>query len=131
MSKKTQQIPKQQFRALIDKGTINKDAKQFDIVFATETPVFRRGWDENYFEILSVNKDNMRTERLDSGIVPLLDNHDKYTGVTKQYGVIISWDIQSGEARATCRTGAFRARSAPNRDRARRGPSRRNRERRS
>ena len=101
MSKKTQQIPKQQFRALIDKGTINKDAKQFDIVFATETPVFRRGWDENYYEILSVNKDNMRTERLDSGIVPLLDNHDKYTGVTKQYGVIISWDIQNGEARAT------------------------------
>src|SRR5690349_7484918 len=42
----------------------------------------------------------MRTERLYSGVVPLLDNHDKFSGVSKQYGVIVSFSITKGEARA-------------------------------
>jgi hypothetical protein len=98
---KKQSVPKQYTRALVDKGSIKKVEKQFDVVFATETPVFRRQWEENFYEILSISTEHMRTERLDGGVVPLLDNHDKYTGVTKQYGSVIAWSISNGECRAT------------------------------
>src|SRR6185503_4990208 len=93
-------INKQYSRALIDSKTINKELKQFEIVFATETPVYRRGWEENFFEILACSPEYMRLERLQGGVVPLLDNHDKYSGVTKQYGAIISYTITNSEARA-------------------------------
>lgn len=99
--KKAQKIPKQYTRALVDNTSISNELKQFDIVLATESPVFRRHWEEIFYEILSCTKEHMRTERLDGGVVPLLDNHDKYTGVTKQYGVVISYSIKNGQCRAT------------------------------
>lgn len=98
---KKQQLPKQFIRALVDKSSIKKDVKQFDVVFATETPCFRRGWEENFNEILVCNKENMRTQRLDGGVVPLLDNHDRYTGVRAQYGNVISWSVENNECKAT------------------------------
>lgn len=103
---KKQQLPKQFVRALIDSKSIKKDVKQFDVVFATETPVFRRGWEENFNEILVCNKENMRTERLDGGVVPLLDNHARYNGVTGQYGSVVEWSVENGECRATIQFSA-------------------------
>lgn len=99
MNKKN--LPKQFVRALIDKATVNKELKTFDIVFATETPVFRRNWEENFSEILSCQKDHMRTERMDGGVVPLLDNHDKYSGINRQYGSLISYSISNREVKGT------------------------------
>jgi phage major head subunit gpT-like protein len=80
---------------------INEEAKTFDVVFATETPVYRRGWEESYNEILSCLKDHIRSARLDEGVVPLLDNHNRYEGVSKQYGIVQSWRIDNGECKAT------------------------------
>jgi len=96
---KKQQLPKQFVRALIDTAKIDKVKKQFTVVFATETPVFRRGWEENFMEILSCKKENIRAERMEAGVVPLLDNHDVYTGVQKQYGSLISYEIVDNECR--------------------------------
>jgi hypothetical protein len=98
--KKTNKNSKQYLALSIDPASINSEKKQFSVVVATETPVFRRGWDENFFEILVCNKDNMRTQRMDNGVCPLLDNHDQYTGVTKQYGSLIAYEVDNGEIRA-------------------------------
>lgn len=43
----------------------------------------------------------MRTQRMDNGVCPLLDNHDHYTGVKKQYGSLIAYEVSDGEVRAT------------------------------
>lgn len=89
-------------RADIDSSTINKDAKTFDVVFATENPVIRNYYwaEERFHEVLVCNKANMRTERLDAGVVPLLDAHNNYS-ITNQYGIVRSWSIKNGECRAT------------------------------
>lgn len=89
-------------RAKVDDSTIVESASgnTFEVVFATETPVFRRGWDENFNEILVVSTDSMRASRLDSGSVPLLNNHDQSEGIDGQMGRTIEWSIKNNEARA-------------------------------
>ena len=77
-------------RAAISKNSFNKETKTFDVVFATETPVFRNGWEENFNEILSCNPENVRTERMIAGL-PLFDNHqwDKSaTGDSMKAGIL-------------------------------------------
>lgn len=88
-------------RADIDTSTINSDAKTFEVVFATENPVFRSYWwaDEAFYEVLVCDKKSIRSERLDAGVVPLLDTHNS-TSVTDQYGIVRSWSIKNGECRA-------------------------------
>ena len=67
-------------RALIAPGTFNKDARMFDVVFATETPYLRSGWEENYNEILLCDEESVRMGRAAEGL-PVFDNHpwDKST----------------------------------------------------
>lgn len=88
-------------RADIDTSTINSDAKTFEVVFATENPVFRSYWwaDEAFYEVLVCDKKSIRSERLDAGVVPLLDTHNS-ASVTDQYGIVRSWSIKNGECRA-------------------------------
>lgn len=100
MNKKTNK-PKQFLALSIDPASIDKENKRFNVVAATETPVFRRHWEENFYEILVCDKSNMRTQRMDNGVCPLLDNHDVYSGVKKQYGALHSYEVEGGEVRAT------------------------------
>lgn len=88
-------------RADIDSTTINKTDKTFEVVFATETPVLRSPYwaDETFYEVLVCDKKSMRTERLDAGLVPLLDTHNGGS-VTTQYGITRSWNIKNKECRA-------------------------------
>jgi len=89
------------FRADIDSTTVNKEDKTFDVVFATENPVLRSPWwsDETFYEVLVCDKKCIRAERLDGGMVPLLDMHSGYS-VTTQYGIERSWSIVNKECRA-------------------------------
>lgn len=75
---------KQYVRALIQPGTLDKDNRTVDVVFATETPVFRSGWEEDYNEILQCTPAAVRAERIDKGL-PVLDTHSTYS-VLKQFG---------------------------------------------
>lgn len=88
-------------RATIDTSSIDKANKEFDVVFATENPILRNYYwaEEQFYEVLVCNKSNIRGERLDAGVVPLLDSHSLYS-VTKQYGRAISWTVKDGECRA-------------------------------
>lgn len=91
-------------RALVDTSSVREDesgGRFFDVVFATETPVFRRGWDENFNEILLCDPQNMRLDRLNEKAVPLLDNHNRYAGALGQYGSVVSYEIKDRECRAT------------------------------
>lgn len=82
------QVGLQFSRAEVVKNSFNTEAGTFDITFATETPVLRRNWDENYQEVLLCEKNNVRMGRIDAGI-SLLDSHpDLYNPVVKPENVM-------------------------------------------
>ncbi|SHN42253.1 prohead protease/major capsid protein fusion protein [Chitinophaga sp. CF418] len=106
MSRTEKQTEKFYSRALVDSASIvetEAGERFFDVVFATETPVFRKAWEESFNEILLCEKRYIRTGRLDENAVPLLDNHDRYTGVLGQYGSVVSYEIKDRQCRATIR----------------------------
>jgi phage head maturation protease len=75
---------KQYGRAIIQPTTIDTKTREVDVVFATETPVARFGWEENYNEVLSCEESAVRMERVNAGL-PVLDTHDNRS-VLKQMG---------------------------------------------
>lgn len=89
-------------RAAVDANTVisTEKEKSFEVVFATETPCFRRSWDENFNEILSCEKSAIRTGRLDNNAVPLLDNHPYDKSAANQMGRVDSYTIAKNECRA-------------------------------
>lgn len=96
---------KLQGSAAVDANSVNAEARTFDVVFATETPVFRSPWwsDESFNEVLAIGPDNIRTARLDTGGLPLLNNHNQWSGIEAQMGRVIDYSIDPAkkEARAT------------------------------
>lgn len=64
-------------RAAVVQNSYNEETGTFDITFATETPVLRYDWDENYNEVLVCSSDNVRSARLNAGL-PLLNSHPMY-----------------------------------------------------
>ena len=82
MAKKTS--PKMYGRAIVQPQTLDKEKREVEVVFATETPVFRFGWNEDYNEVLSCEENSVRTERIDKGL-PVFDNHNTWT-VSAQLG---------------------------------------------
>ena len=69
----------QHCRAQVVNNSFNEEAGTFDIIFATETPVYRRGWDENYNEVLVCSQSAVRMDRINAGL-PLLNRHPTYEG---------------------------------------------------
>lgn len=90
-------------RAIVDSSSISdsESGKTFDVVFATEAPVQRYGWDETFNEILSCTKHSIRVERLETGSVPLLNNHQQKDGVYGQLGIVTAYAIENAQCRAT------------------------------
>jgi hypothetical protein len=80
-------IPTQFVRATVQKDSFDPDRGTFDLTFATETPVFRQGWDENYNEVLTCDPANIRLERAAGGL-PLLNAHPDYSGRVKPEDVM-------------------------------------------
>ncbi len=70
-----------ELRAEFSPNSYNKENRTVDVVFATEAPVFRDGWDGPFKEVLSLKENNVRLERALKRGLPLLNNHDKYSGV--------------------------------------------------
>jgi len=91
-------------RAAFDPATINKETRTVEVVFATETPVVRMGWDGLFYEVLTCSKEAVMAERLNSGAGPLLDTHNRYS-VRNQLGAIEpnSVIIKDKECRCTVR----------------------------
>lgn len=75
---------KQYGRALIQPGTLDKANRTVDVVFATETPVPRFDFTEDYDEVLQCTAAAVRVERINKGL-PVLDTHKTYS-VLNQFG---------------------------------------------
>lgn len=91
-------------RASFDSNTIDKENRTIDVVFATETPVLRMGWDGMFMEVLQCSPEAVMVERLNSGAGPVLDTHDRYS-VRNQLGAVEpnSVIIKSKECRCKLR----------------------------
>jgi phage head maturation protease len=96
-------ISKMQGRALIQPATLNEESREVEVVFATETPVFRFGWEEDYNEVLICEESAMRVERANKGL-PVLDTHNSWT-LSAQLGRTVKvWvDKEKRECKATVR----------------------------
>lgn len=67
--------------------TFNSEDGTFSAVIATSTPVLRRDYEGDYFEILSIEPKAVRLDRLQSGAAPVLDSHR--SGSTRdQIGIV-------------------------------------------
>lgn len=98
------EMPVLMTRAMFDSSTINEESRTVEVVFATETPVRGYNWrmEEDYNEVLSFDAGHVRMERLTAG-APLLNNHDRWSGVRGVLGVVESANLGVGEGRAVVR----------------------------
>ncbi|GHT04862.1 hypothetical protein AGMMS49525_11700 [Bacteroidia bacterium] len=74
----TRTMQKMYGRALIQPDTLNTETREVEVVFATETPVARWSWEEDYNEILVCEAGAIRMERANKGL-PVLDSHNSYS----------------------------------------------------
>lgn len=90
-------------RALVQPGTLDKEKRTFEVVFATEYPVKRYSWslDGYYNEVLDCRADAVLTDRLDNG-APFLRDHNGWN-IDAQLGVIESYRFEGGKGYATIR----------------------------
>ena len=80
----------------------NEKDNTLEVVFATDAPVMRWGWDGEYNEVLSFEASAVRMERLNQG-APLLNNHRTWGGVENQIGKVERAWIDNGVGKAKLR----------------------------
>jgi phage major head subunit gpT-like protein len=68
----------------------------FEAVIATGTPVLRRDFEGEYYEVLSLNPKAVRLSRMQSGAAPVLDTH-RSGSASDQVGIVTDARIQSGQ----------------------------------
>jgi len=105
MAKKT--ISKIYGRALVQPASLNVDSREVEVVFATETPVGRFGWGEDYDEVLSCDTSAIRMDYIKKGL-PVLDTHNSWS-VFSQIGKTI--EIWINDKREACARIQFSKRS--------------------
>lgn len=92
------------FRGAFSPASYNEDNNSFDVTFTTSAPYARYDFmrDEWYDEVLSFEDDHVKLNRLNAG-APVLDNHDRYGGLSSQIGVVERAWIENGQGGATIR----------------------------
>jgi len=83
----TKEFPELSVRASVKPGSYDKEKRTFSVVFTTNTPVMRGFWEE-YEEILSMDPDHVRMDRLNNG-APFLDDHRTWGGTENVLGVVV------------------------------------------
>ncbi len=96
-------LPPLAIRAAVD--SVDEENRTVELVFSTGAAVERYDWmkGERFLEVLSLDKDAVRLERLNNS-APLLNAHSAWS-LTDQLGVVEpgTAQIESGEGRATVR----------------------------
>lgn len=95
-------LPALSIRAAINPASINLEKRTVDVVWSTGARV-RRGFWEPYEEELSMEPGHVRMVRLQSGKAPVLNNHDSWSGVGSQLGVVERASVNGKEGTATLR----------------------------
>jgi HK97 family phage major capsid protein/HK97 family phage prohead protease len=83
-----------------------ENSRSVEVVFGTETEgVMRYDWsrDEVFVEVLDFSPSSVRMTRFEQGVVPVLDNHDRYGGVRSQLGKAENARLEDGRGLATIR----------------------------
>ncbi len=93
-------------RALVQPATIDQEAREVDVVCATEKMVTRFGWEEDYDEMLVCESSAIRMDRANQGL-PLLDCHNSYS-VHNQVGRSVK--IWINDSRQLCARVRFSSR---------------------
>ncbi len=78
MAKQKRTASTQYGRALVQPASLDTEAREVDVVFATETPVPRFGWEEDYDEVLVCEAGAIRMERANRGL-PVMDCHNTWS----------------------------------------------------
>ncbi len=97
-----QDLPALAIRATINPASINLEKRTVDVVWSTGARV-RRGFWEPYEEELSMEPGHVRMVRLQSGKAPVLNNHNSWSGVGSQLGVVERASVNGKEGTATLR----------------------------
>lgn len=92
------QIPKILGRAMVTPDSWDEDTNSIVVTFATDTPVFRSGWDKDYNEVLSMSPDHIRLEKINAG-APVLNSHNS-SDLEDQIGVVEEAYLEDGVLRA-------------------------------
>lgn len=78
-------------------NTINLEERTIEFTLATDAVADFGG----YFEVLGMEDGELRTQRLDEGIVPILDSHPqaqwKTQTIDDHFGLIVEWRKENGE----------------------------------
>lgn len=86
--------------------TFNEEERTVELVFTTSKPVRMIGWTEKgleqFKETLSMEESHVDLDRMKSG-APLLDSHDRYSGLKAQMGVVEDVWISGEELRGRVR----------------------------
>jgi hypothetical protein len=90
-------------RAQFDVSTFDENKRTVEVVFATDNAVLTRNWrvsDEPFYEILSMDPQHIRKERIDSGL-PILKDH--YASIDDQIGIMTEVKFIGNQARGIVR----------------------------
>jgi len=100
----TIQTIKTVFRGAFSPSSYNEEKNSFDVTFTTSAPYRRYDWrrEEEYDEVLSFDDDHVKLSRLNAG-APVLDNHDRFSGLSSQIGVVERAWVENGQGGATIR----------------------------
>ncbi|MDE1007526.1 MAG: HK97 family phage prohead protease, partial [Paraburkholderia fungorum] len=97
-SQSVRQMPLQ--TRLMPVSSVNAENRTADVTWTTGAQVVRYDWmrDRSYLEELSTDAGSVRMDRLQSGNAPVLNNHDRWSGLDSVLGVIASADVDSRSA---------------------------------
>lgn len=97
----TREMPPLDFRAAFEPSTIDVEKRTVQLTWTTGARVLR-GFFEQYYEELSLEKKHVRMDRLRSGSAPLLSCHSSYS-LADVIGVVESASLEAGRGVATVR----------------------------
>lgn len=103
------QLPMLDLKASFVPSTLNKEKRTVEAVLTTSLPVDRYSWDRGlYSETLSMEAGAIRTERVKTGAMPVLNNHGTglFGGVkdlSDVIGVVENFRVEGDKAIATLR----------------------------
>lgn len=95
------QVPALHLRAMLEPQTFNEQERTIEVTFATPSEVVTRDWNTGqvYIEVLSFEPAHIRLQRLNAG-APILDNHNRWSGVNGVLGAVQRAWIDGNKGRA-------------------------------
>lgn len=103
MRKDNVKLPAVELRAELAPDSRDDDSRTVDAAFYTGAEVIRYPlFDDPFLLSFKMDPKSARLDRLNAG-APVLDSHDRYSGVSAVLGVVENGRIEGGEGRATLR----------------------------